>query len=86
MDHHSVEPLFNPQRYLDPGTTRVLATSWETLGTRDLFYFELWGLLWALEPDPSKNRVMGGATALGGRKSRNKATTNQKTVSMVGGV
>ncbi len=71
LDHHSVKPSFDPQQYLDPGTTRVLATSWETPGKRNLFYFELWGLLWALKPDPSLNRVMGRATALGGRKSRN---------------
>jgi hypothetical protein len=63
---------------------RVLATSWETPGTRDLFYFELWGLLWAAKPDPSKNRVMGRAMALGGCKSRNKSN-NQPKISVDGG-
>jgi hypothetical protein len=69
-----------------PQPTGVLATSWETPGTRDLFYFELWGLLWASKHDPLKKRVMGGATALGGRKSKNKSNNQPKTVSMVGDV
>jgi hypothetical protein len=63
---------------------RVLAISWETPGTHDLFYFELWGLLLALKPNPLKNRVMGGATALGGCKSRNKSN-NQPKNSVDGG-
>ncbi len=82
--YHVVKPSFDPQWYLNPSMTCVLATSWETLGTHDLFRFELWGLLWASKPNPSKNGVMGGATALGGYKSRNKSN-NQPKNSVDGG-
>ena len=40
-------------------------------------------LLGAPKHDPSRNREMGGAQALGGCQSFKNATTNQKTVSLV---
>ncbi len=69
------------------GTMCMLATSWATPGAIQ-FYFSLWGLLWGLKCDPSKNRVIGQASALGwsGHQSRKEATTNQKQYHGGGGV